>query len=422
MRSIRGAICAKDNSRESIYRATQHLLGTIVERNNLDTEAVVAAFFTMTPDLNAEFPAYAARDMGWTNVAMLGAQESLVPGGMERASRVLLLAEGTGSNRHVYLGRASAMRPDLAEAGDAEAWDAPAETSPRAAESGRLLVIGLGLIGGSLAVAVRHAGLFASVCGYDRDPNAAAVALNRGLVERTGDDLGAELAEADIVVIATPVAEIVHQLRAFDGKLKAGCIVTDVGSTKKAIVEAMNNLSGSARGVGGHPMAGDTRSGPAGARADLFAGARWAVVETETSDEDAVHRVERLARAVGATPLRMTADLHDRLVASTSGMPALLAAALVCLIDAERAGRPDDALLIGPGFTSASRLAAGSPAMTAQMLSSNAANLRSSIDTTIAILKDLAADLEGDPISLTARLEEVRSLRNSMVAAASDQL
>ena len=86
MRGIRGAICAHANTRPEIFEATQYLLSEIVKRNDLASEDVVAAFFTMTPDLNADFPAYAAREMGWTDVAMLGAQESLVPGGPERAT------------------------------------------------------------------------------------------------------------------------------------------------------------------------------------------------------------------------------------------------------------------------------------------------------------------------------------------------
>jgi monofunctional chorismate mutase len=422
MKAIRGAICAKENTREAIYQATQRLLQAIVERNGLKPSQIVAAFFTMTPDLNADFPAYAARDMGWTEVSMLGAQESLVPGGLDRAIRVLLLADATGSPRHTYLGRAAAMRPDLTEPGDAAAWDAVERESPSkpGGGAGRLLVVGLGLIGGSVAAAARRAGLYAEIRGYDRDRRTESMAADLGLIDGAGGDLDDEMAEADLVVLALPVGEIVSLLNSIDGssRFKPGCVVTDVGSTKEEIVAAMNTLPGGVRAVGGHPMAGGTRSGPAAAHADLFSDARWALVETESTDDDAMEKVERLVRAAGARPVILTAAEHDRLVAVTSGMPGLLAVALVRLAAAERAAVGGDRLLVGPGFVGASRLAAGDPSMTAHMLASNAANLRNSIEETIEILRQLARDLDAGPESLSAGLADVRVFRESLIGGA----
>lgn len=422
MKAIRGAICARQNTREAIYQATQRLLLAIVERNGLKPSQIVAAFFTMTPDLNADFPAYAARDMGWTDISMLGAQESLVPGGLDRTIRVLLLADGPGSPRHAYLGRAAAMRPDLTEPGDAAAWDAVEHQSSSTPGDGvgRLLVVGLGLIGGSVAAAARGAGLFAEVRGYDRDRGAESVAARLGLIDGAGGELEDEMAEADLVVLAMPVGEIVNVLRGLGGssRFKPGCVITDVGSTKEEIVAAMNVLPGDIRAVGGHPMTGAVRSGPAAAHADLFRDVRWALVETESTDDDAMVKVERLVRAAGGRPVTLTATEHDRLVAATSGMPGLLAVALVRLVAAERAAVGDDRLLVGPGFVGASRLAAGDPAMTAHLLASNAANLRNSIDGMIEILRELARDLEVGPESLAAGLDDVRALRESLIGGA----
>ncbi|NIR45193.1 MAG: chorismate mutase [Gemmatimonadetes bacterium] len=417
MRAIRGAICAPANSREAIYRATQHLLGAMAERNGLTTDEIVAAFFTMTPDLDAEFPAYAARDMGWTDVAMLGAQETLVPGGLPRTIRVLLLAVGADPARHVYLGQAARMRSDLVEPGDAEAWDGEArvEATARSERMGTLLVVGLGLIGGSLAGAARRAGIFETVRGHDRDREALAMARRRGLIDEGSDDLRDAVAAADMLVLATPVEAIAKTLEGVARDLKPAAVVTDVGSTKRAIVAAMDRLGPRVRAVGGHPMAGDTRTGPEAARLDLFQGARWALIPLQSADVEAKKRVERLVRAVGAEPLWTTAESHDRVVAGTSHLPAAMAVALVQQVAGLSELGLEPAALVGPGFVDASRLAAGDPEMTAQMLATNASEFQSSIDGLIESLREIGQLATTDRGALARRLEEARTSRASLV-------
>lgn len=418
MRGIRGAICARENSREEIHAATRHLLAEIVKRNELAANEVVAVFFTMTPDLDADFPAHAARDTGWTSVPMLGAQESQVPGSPERVIRVLVLAQGRTPARHVYLGRAAAMRPDLAEPGDAEAWDGqrdePLTRCDDGSRLGRALVIGLGLIGGSIGAAARAAGLFSSVVGYDRDAERASSAVRLGLVDSAGEDLYEELAHADTVVLATPVSEITALLQRLGPRFREGAVVTDVGSTKREIVAAMARLPERVRAVGGHPMAGGTASGPSAARADLFRGTTWILVETPRTDETAVRVVERLVRCAGARPLRMEAEVHDRAVAATSHLPAVAAVALTELV-ARRGVGSGAAMPVGPGFVSATRLAAGDPAMTAQMLAANADNLGGAVDEFIQALAQLRLAVAGDPAALVGRLRDAGALRASLL-------
>ena len=276
MIGIRGAVCAAANSRAAIREATRALLSEIVRRNVLEVQRIQAAFFTMTPDLDADFPAHTAREMGWISVPMLGAQESPVEGAAERTIRVLLLVDGLESANHVYLGRAAEMRPDLTRAGDAEWVPGPAEAGRAAApvpapdlvpdHLGRLLVVGLGLVGGSLAAASRKSGLFQSVHGYDRKPAVAREAMQRGLVDAVGDDLDAELAAADVVALAAPVDRIIELIPRVGAAVRAGTLVTDVGSTKRKIVAAMNELPDGVCAVGGHPMAGSTAAGPGAAR------------------------------------------------------------------------------------------------------------------------------------------------------------
>ncbi|MGD8868071.1 MAG: chorismate mutase [Gemmatimonadales bacterium] len=421
MRGIRGAICAEDNARDSIYRATQSLLRELVERNRLQTNQIVAAFFTMTPDLDADFPAYAARDMGWDRVPMLGAQESLVPGAPERAIRVLVLAEGEGEPRAVYLGRAAAMRPDLAEPGD-ERWTAggPAPRHGPSSGKGELLVVGLGLIGGSVAAGARRSGLFERVLGHDRDGAAAELALARGLVDEVAADLQVAAGRADMVVLATPVSVIVRLLGQLGAYLKPGTIVTDVGSTKRRIVQSMANLPVGVAAVGGHPMAGSTTGGAAAADSELFRGARWALVASARSEAGGVRETEALVAALGAQPVWLDAEEHDRIVSVTSHLAAAVAVGLVQTVAASGLSARDAELLIGPGFRSTSRLAAGDPEMTADMLTDNADYLGRAIDTFISPLQELARSAAGDRSALREQLARVRELRRSLMRGAAD--
>ncbi len=117
MRAIRGAITASANSADAIERATCEMLREIERRNRIGARDVVSAFFSLTPDLNATYPARAARGIGWDSVPMLDTVEVSVPGGLERAIRVLIHVEGTGPVQHTYLGEARGLRPDLVEEG-----------------------------------------------------------------------------------------------------------------------------------------------------------------------------------------------------------------------------------------------------------------------------------------------------------------
>lgn len=421
MRGIRGAICADDNTRDSIYRATQALLREMVKRNRLQPEEIVAAFFTMTPDLDADFPAYAARDMGWEAVPMLGAQESAVPGSPRRAIRALVLAEGEGEVRAVYLGLAAAMRPDLAEPGD-ESWTeaGPGPRGDRRVGKGSLLVVGLGLIGGSVAAGARRSGLYGQVLGHDRDRSAVALALERGLVDDVVKELEVDAGRADMIVLATPVSTIVQLLELLGPYVKPGAVVTDVGSTKRWIVEAMGNLPVGVGAVGGHPMAGGTSGGGGAANAGLFREARWALVESARTNAKAMREVEELVQALGARHIRLDAEQHDRIVALTSHLPAALSVGLMQTIGGASLSTHDIESLIGPGFKSTSRLADGDPVMTADMLAHNADFLGAAVANFMGSLEDLAQTAAADRAALTERLAKTRELRRSLLGATAD--
>lgn len=430
MIAIRGAIRVERNDRDVIYRATQRLLRTMVDRNGLEQDDVVSAFFTMTPDLDADFPAYAARDMGWTETPMLGAQETAVPGAMDRMVRVLLHAEVDGPPRHVYLGEAAAMRPDLAEEGDARATEPgpPARETPR---FGTLLVVGLGLIGGSAALALRRRGLFAEVIGHDVDEGAREQARRAGAVSEAVPSLDAALDRADVVLLAVPVQALVAWLEEWGARLHRGTVVVDVGSTKREIVRAMEALPEGVEAVGAHPMAGSEESGMGAARPDLFHGARWALVETDRTGERAREMAEAVVGGVGGVPLWTPADVHDRATAATSHLPYLLSAALVRHLDG-RAGDAPIPELLGPGAKDMLRLAGSDPTVMAGILATNWPEVREEVARFRETLGGLVAALDGQGESPAAGggardgapagagaetvLERVRRIRERLLA------
>ncbi len=421
MIAIRGAIRVERNDRDAIFRATQRLLREIRRRNDLREEDVLSAFFTMTPDLNADFPAYAAREMGWTDTAMLGAQETAVPGAMDRTVRVLIHARTDGSPRHVYLGEAAAMRPDLAEEGDAEvavpgarpAAPPPADTS----RLGTLLVVGLGLIGGSSALALRRRGPFREVWGHDRDPEARELARRAGAVDavvgapddgeraegeppdegRTAGDRTMRwedaLGRADVVLLALPVDALLAWLERWGARLERGTVVLDVGSTKREVVRAMDRLPEGVEAVGAHPMAGSTESGMGAARPDLFHGAPWALVATGRTGEQAREAAEAVARAVGGRPFWTEAGRHDRAAAATSHLPYVLAAALALHLDGRSFELPVRRLL-GPGARDMTRLAASRPEVMAGILATNWPAVREAVEAFHRALEELVGELD----------------------------
>lgn len=224
-------------------------------------------------------------------------------------------------------------------------------------------IVGVGLIGGSLAAAVRSRWPEARIVGVDR-PVVLADAQARGWIHESRSS-ASSLADADLVVLAAPIPQIVEaviELRS------AGGAVTDVGSTKRRILRTAAHVG--LRGfVGGHPMAGAEGRGLAGARADLFEGRPWFVVPGEGAPAGVVARVEALAAGVGAVACRVEAETHDRVMAYVSHLPQLLAVALMN-VAAGGAG-PEGLAMAGRAFGEMTRLAASPAGMWQGILASN---------------------------------------------------
>lgn len=227
-----------------------------------------------------------------------------------------------------------------------------------------ILIVGVGLIGGSFALAARRAKIAGRITGWDHEANLES-ARARGVIDDIEQSLGSgEITGADLIYLAAPVGAIIDFLRTRGGLVKPGAIVTDAGSTKREICRAAReSLPREALFVGGHPMAGSQKSGVEFASADLFRDAPYAIVH-EPEDEAGTYGAARrealgviieLVEAIGARPVVLTARQHDQLVARVSHAPQLLATAL-----ALACGRPggEKALeLAGSGFSGMTRLA-----------------------------------------------------------------
>ena len=274
----------------------------------------------------------------------------------------------------------------------------------------RAAIVGIGLLGASLGLALRERHLAGSVVGVARRAETREAARRVGAADEVTGDLAAALRGADLVVLATPVLTIVDQLRKIGPWLAAEALVTDLGSTKSAIAAAAGSLPSPERFVPGHPMAGSHHSGPAQARADLFAGATWLLTPSPKTSPECLAQVEGLASALGARPLVLPPELHDQLVAYTSHLPHALAVALVRTFQAVEGEHPNLARLVAGGFRQGSQVAVGDPAMWRDIFTTNAPQVGAALASLRRELVALEAALE-QPERLEAMLRDAAQAR-----------
>ena len=228
----------------------------------------------------------------------------------------------------------------------------------------KLALIGVGLIGGSFAAALRAAGEVEDVVGFDLDPRAVAAGVDRGIVNRAAASAADAVSGADLVIVATPVGALRATLSSIASTLPEHAIVTDVGSTKCSVIDDAAATLGmaAARFVPAHPIAGGERPGVQHADARLFRDRLAITTPTAATDPAALATIERLWRSAGARLERLAPDVHDRVFAAVSHLPHVLAFALVEMI----AHAPDAATKFahaGAGFRDFTRIAASSPEM-----------------------------------------------------------
>ncbi len=237
----------------------------------------------------------------------------------------------------------------------------------------RLFVVGVGLIGGSLALALRRAGVVDHVSGYGRRREVLEQALDLGVIDEVADDPAAGAADADMIFLGVPVGAIGTVLESMAPAITADTVITDGGSTKVLPIEAARRALGDAfpRFVPGHPIAGSERSGVAAARADLYQDHRVILAPCGETDPQATTRVDWMWRQCGAVIDRMDAVTHDRILGMTSHLPHALAFALVDFIArGEDAGQCFE--LAAGGFFDFTRIASSDPVMWRDVAVANA--------------------------------------------------
>ncbi len=276
----------------------------------------------------------------------------------------------------------------------------------------QIAVLGLGLMGGSFAMAARQAGLARFIVGFDPNREALVHAVSTGMIEQAASDIRDAVADASLVVLAAPVRAILDLLDLVTPHLSPGTLVLDFGSTKRHIVARMNRLPDNVRAVGGHPMCGKEVAGLQHAEATLFANATFALCPTRLTDEQARLEAETVVRRLGAVPLWLPAEEHDALVAAVSHLPYLLSTALVHSAldtDDERAWR-----LAASGFRDTSRLAASDVRMMLDTLMTNQEAVVSALDRATTLLAELAEALRRqDEGALSALLSKAAELRRA---------
>jgi prephenate dehydrogenase len=251
-------------------------------------------------------------------------------------------------------------------------------------------IVGLGLIGGSIALASRQRWPSALVIGVDcKDTLETAMRLHA--IDVAADDLFV-LAEADVVILAAPVRQNISLLERLDEAVQQPAVVTDTGSTKRAMFDAAKQLPPRFAFVGGHPLGGSAKGGLEHARPDLFSGRPWLLTPVGDGAGEAVEKLSAFARALGAEPRMLSAAAHDQLLAYLSHLPQLTASALMQVIG-DAVGE-DGLTLAGRGLVDTTRLAASPAGIWQDIAATNADELGHALDALISVLRDLRSDLE----------------------------
>ncbi len=277
----------------------------------------------------------------------------------------------------------------------------------------RVVIAGVGLIGGSFGLALRAAGFDGELVGLGRDPARLDAALECGAIDRAETEAAAATAGADVILLAVPMGAMASVLAAIAPALGPGTIVTDAGSVKGSFVSDARRILGSlARVVPGHPIAGTERSGVDAAFAELYRGRRVILTPTEETEPDATDAVERLWSLTGANVERLPVEAHDRLLAATSHLPHMLAFGLV---DALARGDDPDAVFryAAGGFRDFTRIASSDPLMWRDICLANRNALLEALEAYRDDLEQLTAEVrDGDGDGLLARFRRAKTARD----------
>ena len=274
-------------------------------------------------------------------------------------------------------------------------------------------IVGVGLMGGSFGLALRKRRLARRIVGASRRQTTIEQALERGAIDEGWTDVAVAARGADLIFMAPPVGQMADLCRQIAPVVRADAIVTDAGSTKAAVIEQCTRILGErAYFVGGHPMAGSEKTGVEHARADLFKRAMWVLTPTAGTPPPVVNTLVSMIEALDATPMLLDAHLHDTLLAVTSHLPHITAAALVHVFAQTNARSSVAEQLIASGWRDTTRIAAGSAEMWRDICLDNAPAITQSLDELLDelhALRHLIRDEDGE--NLRVWFEEAATVR-----------
>jgi prephenate dehydrogenase len=272
----------------------------------------------------------------------------------------------------------------------------------------RIAIIGLGLMGGSLALALR--GHCKKLLAVDNNSATIDLARRNGIVDQISDQLDEILPQADVIILAVPIKSIIQIIGQLATYKKNQAIVFDLGSTKESICEAMEKLPGYLTPIGGHPMCGRETNGLEHASADIFREATFALVTCSNTTQPAKLMAESIVHHIKARPLWIDAKTHDEWTAATSHLQYLLSTALI------QATPEAAAPLIGPGFESTTRLASSSAQVMEDILTTNKTNVLDSLQKFRETLNILTRNLEDESGQLKENLIGTADKRTALLA------
>ncbi|GAB4242072.1 MAG: prephenate dehydrogenase [Thermoleophilia bacterium] len=279
----------------------------------------------------------------------------------------------------------------------------------------RLAVLGVGLMGGSFALAARRHAEVEEVVGYDRDSAAVEQALAAGVLTAGAEHPEEAAAGADLALVAVPVRAIPSLVEAAAATDEPPSVITDVGSTKSAITRGLSPQAAE-RFVGGHPMCGAETSGVRFAREDLFTGATYFLTPSDRIRPAAYEMLRGLVTAVGARPIRIDPEDHDQIMARVSHLPHVLANVLMCQVGSFEAGGRRALHSVGPSFKDLTRVAGTNPRMWRDIFRENREALLNCLEEIQQELDDFARRLrEDDADSLTGAIYDARRYRQELL-------
>jgi prephenate dehydrogenase len=274
-------------------------------------------------------------------------------------------------------------------------------------------IIGLGLMGGSLALALKRARWASQIAGVSRSRETLAAAAAAGAIDCGTSNLAEGIAGASVVVLGTPVRTLLHQLPEVGLHARPGAVILDLGSTKATVCEAMNQLPGELQPIGGHPMCGKEVGGFEAAEAGLYTGKTFVLCPLPRTSGEALETVGSLAEAAGSLVVTLDPNAHDRAVAAISHLPYLAASGLVNAVSA--GNDPLAWALAASGFRDTTRVAASDVQMMLDILMTNRASILEWFHLYTRGLAGLRDALEsGDENELRARLSQAQALRSRM--------